>query len=118
MNGTGKEERQIVRTRAWGIPDKFRAPVEPLLPANRQDARHGCKRKPGGGRKAKYSDRLYFSGIVHVLRTGIVWNAFPREKFECPGSSALHARFQQWAKRGCSRRSGKKVWRNTTKARN
>jgi hypothetical protein len=34
--------------------------------------------------------------MVYVLRTGIIWNAFPREKFEGLGSSALHARFQQW----------------------
>jgi transposase len=54
----------------------------------------------GGGRKAKYSDRLYFSAIVHVLRTGIIWNALPREKFGGLGSSALHARFQQWARAG------------------
>jgi hypothetical protein len=50
--------------------------------------------------KAKYSNRLYFAGIVHVLRTGIIWNAFPREKFGGLGSSALHDRFQKRAKAG------------------
>jgi transposase len=43
---------------------------------------------------------LFFAGIIYVLRTGIIWNAFPREKFGGLGSSALHARFQQWAKAG------------------
>ncbi|MDR3157714.1 MAG: transposase [Zoogloeaceae bacterium] len=71
-----------MRTRAWEIPDEFWARVEPLLPATRRDAEHGYKRKSGGGRKAKYSDWLYLCGIVYVLRTGIIWNAFLREKFE------------------------------------
>jgi transposase len=35
-----------------------------------------------------------------VLRTGIIWNAFPREKFEGLGSFALHTRFRQWARAG------------------
>ena len=89
-----------MRTRPWEISDEFWALVEPLLPVTRRDAKCSYKRKPGGGRKAKYSDRLYFSGIVYVLRTGIIWNAFSREKFEGLGSSALHNRFQQWAKAG------------------
>jgi transposase len=89
-----------MRTRTWEIPDEFRTRVEPLLPATRRDTERTYKRKPGGGRKAKYSDRLYFAGIVHVLRTGIIWNVFPREKFEGLGSSALHTRFRQWAKAG------------------
>ncbi|MDR0736723.1 MAG: transposase [Zoogloeaceae bacterium] len=87
------------RTRVWEISDEFWALVEPLLPT-RRDAERSYKRKPGGGKKAKYSDRLYFAGMVYVLRTGIIWNAFPREKFEGLGSSALHARFRQWAKAG------------------
>ena len=89
-----------MRTRTWEISDEFWALVEPLLPATRRDSERGYKRKPGGGRKAKYSDRLYFSGIVYVLRTGIIWNVFPREKFEGLCSSALHGRFLQWAKAG------------------
>jgi transposase len=90
----------MARTHPWEISDEFWARVEPLLPATRRDAERTYKRKLGGGRKPKYSDRLFFAGIVHVLRTGIIWNAFPREKFEGLGSSALHDRFQQWAKAG------------------
>jgi transposase len=43
---------------------------------------------------------MYFAGIVYVLRTGIIWSAFPREKFGGLGSSALHARFREWARAG------------------
>ena len=90
-----------MRTRTWEISDEFWALVEPLLlPTTRRDSERGYKRKPGGGRKAKYSDRLYFSGIVYVPRTRIIWNAFAREKFEGLCSSALHGRFLQWARAG------------------
>ena len=90
----------MARTHHWEISDEFWALVEPLLPETRRDAERIYKRRSGGGRKAKYSDRLYFAGIVYVLRTGVIWNAFPREKFEGLGSSALHNRFQQWGKAG------------------
>jgi transposase len=40
------------------------------------------------------------SAWVYVLRTGLQWNALPREKFEGFGSSALHAKFQQWERAG------------------
>jgi transposase len=95
-----KEEQRMVRTHLREISDEFRALAEPLLPATRRDKARDYKRKPGGGKKAKYSDRQYFAGIVYVLRTGIIWNAFPRKKFGGLGSSALHARFQQWVKAG------------------
>jgi transposase len=96
-----KEEKEMARTHPWEISDEFWSLVEPLLPESRRDPgriylrrpggggrpvaivqpRPGriYKRKPGGGRKAEYSDRLYFAGIVYGLRTGIIWNAFPRE---------------------------------------
>jgi transposase len=90
----------MARTHPWEISDEFWALLEPLLPKTRREAERIYKRRPGGGRKAKYGDRLYFAGIVYVLRTGITWNAFPREKFGGLGSSGLHARFQQWTKAG------------------
>jgi hypothetical protein len=43
---------------------------------------------------------LYLEAIVYVLRTGIIWNALPREKFEGVGSAAVHRKFQQWAEAG------------------
>jgi transposase len=93
----------MMRIRTWEVSDELWALVEQLLPATRRNAEHSYKRKPVGGRKAKYSDWLYFSVIAYALRTGIIWNAFLREKFEGLGSSALHKRFQrfqQWAKAG------------------
>lgn len=90
----------MARTHTWEVSDQFWALVEPLLPQSPRTDNKIYVRKEGGGRKRKYSDRLYFSAIVYVLRTGIIWNALPREKFDGLGSSALHAKFQQWAAMG------------------
>ena len=90
------------RTKTWEISDEFWAEVEPLIPTKEEcrDEKGEYKRKSGGGRKRKYDDRTYFSAIVYVLRTGIIWNALPREKFGGLGSSALHRRFQLWERGG------------------
>ena len=90
----------MARIHTWEISDEFWALVEPLVPKTRRSPCKKYRRKPGGGRKPDYSDRLYFSAIVYVLRTGVIWNAIPREKFDGLGSSALHARFQQWSALG------------------
>ncbi len=89
-----------MRVRTWEISDGLWSRVEPLLAKHRRDPARAYRRKPGGGRKPGYGDRVYFSAIVYVLRTGIIWNALPREKFGGLGSSALHARFLQWARAG------------------
>lgn len=90
----------MARTHPWEISDEFWNLVESLIPASPRIAGKPYRRKPGGGRKRKYSDRLYFAAIVYVLRTGIIWNALPREKFEGVGSAAVHRKFQQWATAG------------------
>lgn len=92
------------RVKTWEISDGFWSLVEPLIPKNLRIEGKKYVRKPGGGRKPKYSNRLYFSAIVYVLRTGMIWNALPREKFEGVGSSAVHLKFQQWASAGLFRR--------------
>ena len=97
----------MARIKTWTVSDEFWALVEPLLPDSRRNPDKQYHRKSGGGRKTRYSDRLYFSGIVYVLRTGIIWNAFPRKQFEGLGSSALHARFKQWVQTGFFT----KIWR-------
>ena len=66
------------RTKPWEISDAFWALIEPLVPTSLRSNGKEYRRKPGGGRKQKYSNRLYFSAIVYVLRTGIQWNALPR----------------------------------------
>ena len=90
----------MARTKTWEISAAFWGLVEPLIPTDTRDPHKVYRRKRGGGRIPKYSNRLYFSAIVYVLRTGIIWNALPREKFEGLGSSALHQKFQQWAAAG------------------
>jgi transposase len=90
----------MARTKTWEVSEEFWNLVEPLIPASPRVEGKPYKRKPGGGRKRKYSDRLYFAAIVYVLRTGTIWNALPREKFEGLGSAAVHRKFQQWATAG------------------
>jgi putative transposase len=42
-------------------------------------------------------DRRAFEAIIYVLRTGIQWNALPRE---LGASSTVHDRFQEWEQAG------------------
>jgi putative transposase len=42
-------------------------------------------------------DRKAFAAIVYVLRTGLQWNALPRE---LGASSTVHDRFQEWEQKG------------------
>jgi transposase len=90
------------RVKTWEISDEFWAKAERCLPtqAEMRESGRKYKRKPGGGRKARYGARVYFAAIVYVLRSGIQWNALPREKFAGVSSSAVHWRFRQWAKAG------------------
>jgi transposase len=90
----------MARIQTWEISDEFWSLVEPLIPTSPRIGGKTYERKPGGGRKRKYSDRLYFAAIVYVLRTGIIWNALPREKFGGLGSAAVHRKFQHWAMSG------------------
>jgi YD repeat-containing protein len=40
----------------------------------------------------------------YVLRTGVIWNALPREQFEGVSSAMVHRKYQQWARAGVFRR--------------
>ena len=42
-------------------------------------------------------NRQAYAAIIYVLRTGIQWNALPRE---LGASSTVHDRFQEWEKAG------------------
>ena len=88
------------RKKTWEISDAFWELVQPLIPTDPRVTNKTYQRQRGGGRKPKYSNRLYFSAMVYVLRTGIIWNALPREKFSGLSSSALHDKFQQWSVAG------------------
>ena len=54
----------MARIQTWEISDEFWALVEPLIPDSPRVSCKAYTRKPGGGRKRKYSDRLYFAAIV------------------------------------------------------
>lgn len=90
----------MARTRTWEISDEFWELVEPLIPTSLRSSDKTYQRRPGGGRKPRYSNRTYFAAMVYILRTGTIWNALPREKFGGLGSSALHHKFQQWTRAG------------------
>ncbi|MBX3354114.1 MAG: transposase [Phycisphaeraceae bacterium] len=70
--------------------DLWRA-AEPLLPRPRP-------RTSAGGRPPVDS-RAALRGIIFVLRTGIPWQALPREAFGVSGSSCWR-RFKEWWKSG------------------
>jgi transposase len=93
----------MARMRLWLVSDELWEKIESLVPKG--TGRDPCKtyqRQPGAGRK-RLPDRRAFAAIVYVLRTGVQWNALPRE---FGSSSAVHRRFQQWERAGFFR----KIW--------
>lgn len=88
------------RLKTWEITDDFWNKVESNIPTHPRVPGKQYRRKPGGGKKARYRDRLYFSAIVYVLRTGIIWNALPRLQFDNITSQAVHKKFMQWPRAG------------------
>jgi putative transposase len=81
-------EVTLARTHPWEVSDALWEQVEPLVPPPPSHAKGGRPRQP---------DRQLFAAIVYVLRTGIQWNALPRE---LGASSTVHARFQAWVRAG------------------
>jgi putative transposase len=77
-----------MRTHPWAVSDELWERVAPLLPAAPSHAKGGRPRMP---------DRQAFAAMVYVLRTGIQWNALPRE---LGASSTVHDRFQAWERAG------------------
>ena len=76
------------RTKPWTVSDEFWERVEPLIPPTPSHAEGG---------RPRISDRKAFEAMVYVLRTGIQWNALPREM---GASSTVHERFQEWERAG------------------
>ncbi len=83
------------RTKPWTVSDEFWEKVEPLVPEAPSHERGGRPRMP---------ERRAFEAMIYVLRTGIQWNALPRE---LGASSTVHARFQEWEREGFF----EKLWR-------
>jgi transposase len=71
------------------VPDELWGLVEPLLP------RHPPSRKGGHPRTP---DRVCFTGILFVLKTGIAWEDFPQEMGCC--GMTLWKRLDEWRKAG------------------
>ena len=86
------------RIKTWEVSDAFWSLVEPLIPKKERDQNREYKRKAGGGRKPA-DPRSVFAAIVYVLRTGIIWNALPREKFGVC-CSTVHQTFLDWCEAG------------------
>lgn len=81
----------MARTYPWKVSDAFWEHIKLLLPAAPSHAKGG---------RPRMDDRRAFEAIVNVLRTGIQWNALPRE---LGASSRVHDRFQEWEQAGVFR---------------
>ena len=72
----------------WRLPEALWADCRALLPPE----------KPLGTRgRPAVPFRRVLDGILHLLRTGSHWKAVPRE---FGSGSTVHARFQEWTRRG------------------
>jgi transposase len=78
----------MARTRPWEVSEAFWQRAAPLIPAR--------PAKQKAGRPAK-SDRQMLGAILYVLRTGLQWNALPRE---IGASSTVYDRFRFWLAAG------------------
>lgn len=76
------------RTRPWELSDEVWERAELLLPAPRP--------RPKGGRPPR-SDREMLGAMLYVLRTGLQWNALPRE---IGASTTVYDRFRAWERDG------------------
>ncbi len=74
------------RTHPWEVSDEWWGKVQPLIPAAPSHAKGG---------RPRIDDRRAFAAMIYVLRTGIPWNALPKE---LGASSTVHDRFQEWEK--------------------
>ena len=78
----------MTRTRPWEVSDEWWEKVKSLIPLAPSRAKGG---------RPRMDDRQAFAAIIYVLRTGIQWNALPRE---WGASSTVHDRFQEWVQAG------------------
>ncbi len=78
----------MTRTRPWEVSDERWEKVKSLIPPAPSRAKGG---------RPRMGDRQAFAAIIYVLRTGIQWNALPRE---LGASSTVHDRFQEWEQAG------------------
>jgi len=89
-------EKQTIRTRPWQVSDELWERVKPLIPERVSHAKEG---RPAA------DARKMFTAIVYILRTGIQWNALPRE---LGASTTVYDRFRLWESQGFFRQ----LWRS------
>ena len=73
---------------SWELPDALWQLLKPMIP----------ERKSRVGRPRTVDFRHILAGIFYVLRTGIHWQALPRERFGPP--STVYYYFSKWADGG------------------
>jgi putative transposase len=73
---------------SWELPDPVWERMEPLIPPRRSRV----------GRPRSVDFRRIAEGIFYVLRTGVHWQAVPRERFG--PASTVYYYFSQWVKVG------------------
>jgi putative transposase len=78
----------MARTKPWKVSDEFWEKVRPLIPPAPSHAKGG---------RTRMDDRDAFAAMIYVLRTGIQWNALPRQM---GASSTVHDRYQEWERAG------------------
>jgi putative transposase len=78
----------MARTRPWELSEAVWERAQPLLPTP--------KPHPKGGRPRR-DDRQMLGAILYVLRTGLQWNALPRE---IGASTTVYDRFREWERAG------------------
>ena len=78
----------MARTEAWRVSDEFWEKVQLLIPPTPSHAKGG---------RTRMDDRQAFAAMIYVLRTGIQWNALPRQM---GASSTVHDRYQEWERLG------------------
>ena len=76
------------RNASWELPEALWQRMESLIP----------ERKSHMGRPRSVNLRRITEGIFFVLRTGVHWQAVPREHFGPP--STVYYYFSQWVKAG------------------
>ena len=70
------------------VTDRFWNLVEPLLPKAQPSLKGG---------RPRVSDRRALVGVIFVLKTGIPWQALPKE-MNCGSGSTCWRRFTEWTR--------------------
>jgi putative transposase len=78
----------MARTKPWELSDEMWERAKVLVPPEPP--------RPKGGRPRR-DDRQMLGAILYVLRTGIQWNALPRE---IGASTTVYDRFREWERAG------------------